>query len=367
MKVPLFRQCAEMFMVGFPGLTPTPDFESLVKSGIYGAVLFKRNIESIEQTAELCSKIKRDAGRPFLIAVDQEGGRVARLRGPPLIEIPPMRVIGASGDADLAHRVGELIAFELSAIGFDWNFAPVLDVDTHPDNPVIGDRSFHSKSEEVARLGLAMAKGLEAGGIASCGKHFPGHGDTTQDSHRVLPRLPHTLERLRSIELLPFRAYAANQLAALMTAHIIFEAVDSKMPATMSLRVLDGILRREMGFEGLIVSDDLEMKAISDNHSLEEVVVQGAIAGVDLFLICHHAEVQSRAIEILVQAVEKGEVKPDRIRSAANRRNALLSKFYHPPQSRAWARMLGSAEHLDLGRDLPSGNQGSDPTEFIKA
>ena len=202
--------------------------------GIFGAILFKRNVGTARETAALCRDIKTRAGRPFILSVDQEGGRVARLRGEPFTALPSMRELGQRGDEGLAERVGRLLAHELRAVGFDWDFAPVLDVDTNPANPVIGDRSFSRDADEVARLGVALGRGLEAGGVASCGKHFPGHGDTTTDSHLTLPRLPHDLERLRRVELVPFRAFAQAGLASLMTAHVLFDALEPGVPATMS-------------------------------------------------------------------------------------------------------------------------------------
>ncbi|MCI0671905.1 MAG: beta-N-acetylhexosaminidase, partial [Myxococcaceae bacterium] len=239
----LFRDVARLFMVGFPGLTPDDALLELMREGVGGAILFKRNVGSPEDTAALNQELKARAGRPFLLAVDQEGGRVARLRGAPFTSLPPMRTLGERGGEPAAERAGRLLAYELRALHFDWDFAPVLDVDTNPANPVIGDRSFSRDAHEVARLGVALARGLEAGGVASCGKHFPGHGDTAQDSHLDLPRLPHTLTRLREVELVPFAAYARAGLAALMTAHVVFEALEAGLPATMSQRVLEGLLR----------------------------------------------------------------------------------------------------------------------------
>lgn len=359
----LYRQVARMFMVGLPGTTPDADFRALVDDGVYGAILFKRNVVSAEQTAELCNEVKRLAMRPFILSVDQEGGRVARLRGEPFTALPPMREIGQSGEVERARRAGRLLAFELRAVGFDWDFAPVLDVDTNPQNPVIGDRAFHASPEEVARFGVALAQGLEEGGVASCGKHFPGHGDTSQDSHLTLPRLPHALERLREVELVPFKAYAQAKLASLMTAHVLFDAIDKDVPATMSARVLDGVLRRELGFDGVVVSDDLEMKAIVDHYGVPESAVLGTLAGVDLFLVCHHADVQRAAIEAVVKAVEDGRIPRQRVLEANRRLDALSARFAHPPEERL--ATLGSAEHRALQGGLVSAFEGRDPTEVL--
>jgi beta-N-acetylhexosaminidase len=274
-----------------------------------------------------------------------------------------MRELGNLGDEARIERAGRLLAHELRAIGFDWDFAPVLDVDTNPANPVIGDRSFDRDAEKVARFGVALSRGLESGGVASCGKHFPGHGDTSQDSHVDLPRLPHSLDRLRKLELVPFAAYAKADLASLMTAHVIFEAVDPGIPATMSQKVLDGILRKELGFDGVLVSDDLEMKAIADHYSVEDAAVRGTLAGVDLFLVCHHANVQRKAIAAVVQAVESGRIPRSRIDEANARLDRLLAKFAHPPEDRL--ATLGSEEHLALARGFSAKDLGKDPTEVL--
>ena len=350
-------------MVGFPGTRIDGDLAALMDDGIYGAILFKRNVGTARETAALCHELKARAGRPFILSVDQEGGRVARLRGAPFTTLPPMRELGQRGDAAQVERVGQLLAHELRAVGFDWDFAPVLDVDTHVDNPVIGDRSFSRDAQEVARLGVALARGLEAGGVASCGKHFPGHGDTTTDSHLTLPRLPHDLERLRQVELVPFRAFAQAGLASLMTAHVLFDALDPGVPATMSQRVLQGVLREELGFDGVLVSDDLEMKAIADHYSVEEATVQGTLAGVDLFLVCHHADVQRRCIEALVKAVESGRVPRERIAEAHQRLARLEARFAHPPEDRV--ATLGDAGHRALASGLASTFAGKDPTEVL--
>ena len=361
----LFRKVAGLFMVGFPSETPDDAVKRLIDDGIGGVILFKRNISSVEQTATLIRTLKQHAGRPLLAAVDQEGGRVARLRGAPFTSLPSMRELGTRGDVSLIERAGRLLAYETRSLGFDWDFAPVLDVDTNPKNPVIGDRSFSNDAAQVARFGIALAQGLEGGGVASCGKHFPGHGDTNKDSHLDLPSLPHALPRLREVELVPFVSYARAHLASIMTAHVIFEALDSKVPATMSQQVMTGLLRKELGFNGVIVSDDLEMKAIADHFSVERATVESLAAGVDYFLICHHAEVQRRSIEAVVAAVRSGSLSEARIDEATVRVEALVKRFAHGPET--LVNRLGSAEHRALAAGLEVGTfAGADPTEVIQ-
>ena len=360
----LHRDVARLFMVGFPGTRPDPELLELMRAGVSGAILFRRNIGSAEETAALNEELKARAGRPFLLSVDQEGGRVARLRGGPFTSLPAMRALGARGDAEVIERVGRLLAHELRALHFDWDFAPVLDVDTNPQNPVIGDRAFSDDPQEVARLGVALGRGLEAGGVASCGKHFPGHGDTSQDSHLELPHLPHDLERLRNVELVPFAAWARAGLASLMTAHVVFDALDPGVPATMSHRVLQGMLRDELGFDGLLVSDDLEMRAIADHYGVGEAAVRGTLAGVDLFLVCHRAEVQHEAIEAVVHAVEDGRIPRSRIEEAHRRLDRVVERFARPPTVGGVAQ-LGSGAHLELASGLGGVADGRDPTEVL--
>lgn len=356
----LHRDVARLFMVGFPGPTLDPELGELIDQGLGGAILFRRNVGTPEETAALNASLKARAGRPFLIGVDQEGGRVARLRGAPFTALPPMRTFGDAGSEADVERVGRLLAHELRALNFDWDFAPVLDVDTNPANPVIGDRAFSREAEKVGRLGVALARGLEAGGIASCGKHFPGHGDTAQDSHHELPHLPHALERLREVELRPFAAYARAGLASLMTAHVVFDAIDPGVPATMSRKVLQGLLREELGFDGVLVSDDLEMKAIADHYGVAEAAVRGTQAGVDLFLVCQRVELQREAIEAIVHAVEDGRIPRARIDEAHRRLDRVFARFARPAGE---GPRLGDAAHLALAHGLSGEALGADPTE----
>ncbi len=360
----LDRLAAGLFVVGFPGQQPDDEVKRLIEAGVAGVILFKRNVGTAEHTAALVRSLKAFAGRPLLAAVDQEGGRVARLRGAPFTALPSMRELGKTRDPSVLERVGRLLAYETRACGFDWDFAPVLDVDTNPQNPVIGDRSFHHDAAVVARLGVALAQGLEAGGVASCGKHFPGHGDTVTDSHLGLPSLPHHLERLSQVELVPFQAYAQAKLASIMTAHVIFDALEPSVPATMSRKAMTGLLREQLGFDGLIVSDDLEMKAIAEHFSIERAVVEGLAAGVDCFLVCHHAHVQRAAIDAVVKAVEQGRLTPAQVEQAHARVTAFTARFVKGPQD--LVGQLGSAEHRALAAGLEVGSfVGRDPTEGV--
>jgi beta-N-acetylhexosaminidase len=348
----LDRDLAGLLCVGFHGTSPSPEVLELIRRGVGGVILFSRNLVDAAQVAELTGALKRAAGRPLLISIDQEGGRVARLRAAHgFTELPPMRRLGDRGDERLALQVGALLGRELRAVGVDQDYAPVVDVDTNPDNPVIGDRSLSSDPERVGRLGAALARGLQSAGVAACAKHFPGHGDTSQDSHRVLPRLPHPLSRLQAVELPPFTALARAGVAAVMTAHVVFEPLDPVRPATLSPAVLR-LLRETCGFEGVCVSDDLEMKGIAGYVPLEVAVPGALAAGVDQLLICHTAAVQHRAIDLLRGAVETGRIPAARLAEASRRVTALRRWAGPPPDPRAVAASLRTPEHLALARAL---------------
>ena len=330
------RQAARCVFVGIQGTTPAPAELELVRRGVGAVLLFARNVAEPGQVAELARSLKTAAPGPLLICVDQEGGRVQRLRPPHWTAWPSMRRLGEidqQGGLDgmngtvIAERVGEMIARELSASGIDVDFAPVLDVDTNPDNPVIGDRSFSRDPRRVARLGLALAQGLERSGVASCAKHFPGHGDTSQDSHLTLPRLAHDEKRLWEVELVPFVAAARAGIASVMTAHVRFETFD-RLPATLSPVALR-LLRQDVGFRGCCISDDLEMRAISDIWGIPDAAELSITAGCDAVLVCHTPQHQHDAIDAIARGARAGPLPRERLAEAASRVE-VLQKFARP-------------------------------------
>jgi len=330
------RQAARCVFVGIQGTTLAPAELELVRRGVGGVILFARNVAEPGQVAELARSLKAGAPGPLLICVDQEGGRVQRLRPPHWIAWPSMRRLGEidqQGGLDgtngtvIAERVGEMIARELSASGIDVDFAPVLDVDTNPDNPVIGDRSFSRDPRRVARLGVALAQGLERSGVASCAKHFPGHGDTSQDSHLTLPRLAHDEKRLWEVELVPFVAAARAGIASVMTAHVRFETFD-RLPATLSPVALR-LLRQDIGFRGCCISDDLEMRAISDIWGIPDAAELSITAGCDAVLVSHTLQHQHDAIDAIARGARAGPLPRERLAEAASRVEAL-EKFARP-------------------------------------
>jgi beta-N-acetylhexosaminidase len=368
----LRRLAARTLCVGFDGPEPTPQVLELVRMGVGGVVLFGRNVRDPRQVWGLTRQLKSSAGdadRPWpIIAIDQEGGRVARLRQG-FTDWPAMRALGRVDDEQLAHDVGLALGRELRAVGIDLDFAPVVDVDTNPANPVIGDRAISSDPAVVSRLGATLIDGLQSAGVAACAKHFPGHGDTEHDSHLQLPLLAHSMQRLREVELPPFEAAVKAGVATVMTAHVVFAALDRDYPATMSSAVLDGLLRRELRFSGVVISDDLEMKAIADHFSIAQAVTRGLNAGVDLFLVCHSPDKQRQAIKEIVAAVEQGHVPAQRLQEAAGRVENLARRFAQPPQTDADFSVLNCAQHraiadrlrramVDVGQPL------GDPTQW---
>lgn len=314
-----------VLMVGYPaGPVPAPIAELAAQGALGGVILFKRNLPDVHAALEATTAYRalHAAGSLPLIAVDQEGGRVARLREP-VVKLPAAAELAARGPAAI-REVAKRLGAQLRVLGFNVDFAPVLDVDTNPDNPIIGDRSFGNTAQAVIDLALPFADGLRDAGVIACGKHFPGHGDTDVDSHLALPRLGHDLERLRRVELPPFAA-AAGRVPAIMTAHVVFDALDPSVPATLSRRVITELLRGELRYEGAIISDDLEMKAIADHYGSGEAAVRAIDAGCDLLLVCSQVE---RALEVHEALVRKAEADGSfraRLLDAAARVDALAA------------------------------------------
>jgi len=278
-----------------------------------------------------------------------------------------MRKLGDMDDVDLTAAVSGLMARELEAVGVNLNFAPVVDVDSHPDNPVIGDRSFSPDPERVARHGLAFIEAHLRNGVLPCAKHFPGHGDTTSDSHLTLPSLPHDFDRLEAVELLPFRAVVSSQLPAIMTAHILFEKLDPEHPASLSRTVLQDLLVTQLGFQGLIVTDCLEMKAVSERYTIEEMVELGIEAGVDIFLISHSESVWQAAWEHLIRLGESDHRIRAQILASANHIVECKSRRTLRPQGHApHSDVLGCREHQEILASIHHEMETSDsvdPTE----
>jgi len=287
----------QLLFAGFQGTEVPDDLAELVRRGrVGGVVLFARNLRDPEQVRGLVGRLHglAPAGAPLCVAIDQEGGRVQRLRAP-WTEWPPMRALGLRDDLAETGQVARALARELADLGIDLDFAPVVDVDTNPANPVIGDRSFGREPERVARHASAFVLALQSEGVAACAKHFPGHGDTHEDSHVALPRVDHPLARLREIELVPFRAAARAGVASMMTAHVLLPCLDASVPATLCAPALE-LLRDEIGYDGLVFSDDLEMAAVAARFPPRETTRRALEAGVDALLVCSRADLRDEVL-----------------------------------------------------------------------
>ncbi len=325
----LRHQIGQLLIAGFDGHDIPVELRTVAREfSLGGVILFARNVAEPEQVAELCFDAARLTPElPGWVSVDQEGGRVARLKAP-FTEWPPMATLGRSGDEALAGRFAKALGAELKAVGISLDYAPVLDVHTNPRNPVIGDRALAERAGEVARLGAAIVRGLQSEGVAACGKHFPGHGDTSTDSHLELPLVEHPPERLREVEFVPFRAAVAAGVATIMTAHVFVPALDETRPATLSRRVVTGLLREELQYGGVILSDDLEMKAVAATYAVPDAAVLAVAAGCDGVLVCSGSyDTHAAVLEALVHAVEDGRLKMSRVEDALKRQQRAKERF----------------------------------------
>ena len=356
----LHRQVGQVMMAGFGGCAVPVELRALAREwDLGGVVLFARNVEAPEQVAELAFEA-RGLGRetPAWVGIDQEGGRVARLRAP-FTEWPAMAHLGRRGADGLADRFARALAAELSAVGVTLDFAPVLDLFNEAADPVIGDRALAADPGTVGRLGAVIAAGLQAGGVAACGKHFPGHGDVRVDSHEALPVVEHDPERLRAHEMAPFRAAVAADVAAVMTAHVVYPALDEARPATLSRAIVDGLLRRECGHRGLVMTDDLEMGAITADRTVERAAVEAIAGGCDTVLVCGPSvERHAAVLEAIVHAVEAGELDRRLVEEACARQGRVKARFLagEPPRRplsrREILERIGGAEHQALAETM---------------
>jgi beta-N-acetylhexosaminidase len=287
---------------------------------------------------------------PLLVGVDQEGGRVVRLP-PPFLTPPPAAVLGAIDDPDLTRTVARAMGQELRAAGFNWNLAPVLDVHTNPRNPIIGDRAFSHDPDRVARMGLAVFRGFDEVGILATAKHFPGHGETAADSHLTLPESLQTAARWRLVEFAPFRAAIQAGIPSILVAHMVCPALDPETASSLSRIVTTDILRTELGFNGVVVSDDLEMGAIAATCNIGEAAVRFLEAGGDLVLICRNADRQREALDAVEIALQSGRLPATRLRASLDRLTrftSLLASHPDAPSLDAARAIIGHADHRAL-------------------
>jgi beta-N-acetylhexosaminidase len=321
----------QLCMIGFEGTEVTPDLRAWMREYRPGGIiLFSRNLVDPVQIAHLTNDLQALAGDiPLLISIDQEGGRVSRLPSGFTI-FPPAATVAQPGSTDLAYQAAAVTAKELRAVGINMNMAPVLDIHSNPSNPIIGDRAFGTEPEQVCLMGAATLAGLHDHRVLACGKHFPGHGDTSTDSHVELPVVHATRERLINVELKPFQYAITHGLQAMMTAHVHYPALDPINPATLSSIILTDMLRQQMGFSGVILSDDLEMGAIVNHSAVGEAAVRSLQAGVDMLLVCKTRALETDTIEAVCRALESHELDKGRLEASLARIASVKQRFASP-------------------------------------
>jgi len=321
----LRKIAGQLIMIRFPGTVlddATADF--IRANGIRGVCLFRGNMTDSAQLAKLTADLRDAMGPNALIAIDQEGGAVVRSTWVPA---PPAAMgLGAADDTDLAYRTGAAVARAAKSLGFNWNFAPVLDLNNNPNNPVIAERSFGAEPKRAVELAMAWMAGSHAEGVACCVKHFPGHGDTHVDSHRDLPTVDKALPELDALELAPFRA-AAPVAPAMMTAHIVYPAIDPDNPATMSPAILDGILRKQWNYKGIIITDGMDMHAIAGRYGVGNAAVRALLAGADMVMALGTPETQNETLDAIAAALADGSLPQAAVDERLARLNSLAQAY----------------------------------------
>jgi len=329
-QMTLEEKVGQLLVIGVEGTSFSSEMDNLIRNyHVGGVIIMGRNVATTNEILQLINGIKKANEHnkiPLFLSVDEEGGRVSRLPvGIP--KLPTSAQIGKLNDESVSYRSGTYLAGVLNEFGYNMNFAPVLDVNSNLSNPVIGDRSFGSDPYQVAKLGISTMRGMMDNGIIPVVKHFPGHGDTVVDSHKVLPKVETTLESLRNVELVPFKKAIEEGADAVMVAHILFPALDPDYPSSMSKAIITGLLRNEMKFEGVIITDDLTMGAIANDYTIPEAAVQSFIAGSDQLLVVRDYEVQLNTLNAFIKAIETGEITEERLNESVKRILTLKEKY----------------------------------------
>lgn len=329
-EMTLDEKIGQMLMVGVDGYTLDNNSRKMIEEyKVGGFIILGQNVQSTNQLLNLVNALKAANLKnkiPLFVSVDEEGGRVDRMPRE-LKRYPTNREVGQINNSNLSYNIGNVMAEELKSFGFNMNFAPVLDINSNPNNSVIGDRSFGSTSKIVSKLGVETMKGLQSGNVISVVKHFPGHGDTSVDSHIELPTVPHDLNRLRNFEFIPFNEAIKNKADAVMVAHILLSKIDSTNPASFSKAVINDILRKQLNFNGVVITDDMAMGAIVKNYNIGEASVKSVVAGSDIILVSHNYENEVTVISALKKAVENGIITKERIDESVYRILKLKQKY----------------------------------------
>lgn len=351
---------ARLLMIDLPG--PRLDAATrahLARFPFGGVCLFRRNIESVEQTAQLVREVRELLGPQAWVAVDQEGGMVARVLELPLAPAP--MALAATGSLELAQQVGAAVGRGLASLGINWNFAPCLDVNSNPHNPIIGERSFGHRPGPATDLALSWARGLQSSGVLATGKHFPGHGNTYQDSHLTLPTVDSPLEDLQQTEFYPFRQFIDQGFSSLMTAHLVFSALDAGLPATLSPRILTQLLRQEWGFTGLVVTDAMDMKAITAHYTPVQAAQQAWTAGADMICALGGPEVHQQQVVALRSLLNASPQLAQPLSRSLERHQAMASRFPGQPQPYLPQQQLADEQLMLLAARRSITAQGQPP------
>lgn len=343
---------AQVVMMGIEGLTPAKEERALVEQGVGGVILFERNCRNPAQVAELIEDLQEIArskglGIPLIIAIDQEHGPVTRIKEG-ITHLPSAWGMGRIGDPALVRRGAWINGRELATMGITMNLAPVADILLHPKNRVIGKRSFGEDPKLVREMVVATIEGLQGEGVAACAKHFPGHGATATDSHKALPTLERSREEMERAELIPFHGVVGANVAAIMTGHLLCPALDPDLPATLSSPIIQGLLNKDLGFDGVVISDDLLMGALDQWGSVEERGKEALKAGVDLLLV-GKGSVQG-LLKVLKQGLETGEISEERAEEAISRIVRLKEEY--PYKGTGDVKGLRREEDLAFSQEL---------------
>lgn len=337
-------------MLGFDGQSLPSELKEYLARGLAGVVVYARNFTSPESLQDLTAAIRGASRGPALIGIDQEGGTRFALREPFTVW-PSAADLGRLGDERSAEQVARAMAIELRAVGCNLNFAPMLDLHVNPASPVTKDRSFGADPQAVARVGAAFLRGLHSGGVLSCAKHFPGHGDAAVDPHSDLPIFNGDMERLETTELVPFAAAVSAGAPLVMTAHILLPQIDPEVPASLSGKMLNDVLRRRLKFDGVILADDLGMGAIAKRYGAGEAAVRTILAGTDVAMLCHDWSSVAPSIAAVRSARDEGRFEENDWRSSLARIERILRQSETsepaPPLS-----VLGCDEHLSLAAQI---------------
>ena len=350
-------------IIGLQGSQLTDrETQFIIKHNIGGIILFDRNIESIKQLCQLCLDIqhlrhKLPSKQPLFISIDMEGGRVARLKSP-FTRWPAVAKIGALGSTPLAFKFSKMMADELRSVGVNLNYAPCVDVLTNPKNTVIGDRSLGSDPNLVAQLASALVRGYIKGGVIPCAKHFPGHGGTLIDSHKDLPIEEVDLKELNDVALIPFKKLFKSHLDFIMTAHIKFPKIDPDFPVTLSKIFLQDILRKELRFRSLVITDDLGMGALVKHYDKKEIPILALNAGCDVLLFCNDFEQPEISLEAIYKAIENKQLNEEQIEKSYSQIVNVKKKLLNQPNPLPIdeiSKLVGHPDHLRLAKAIYEG------------